>query len=150
MIRRAAIAGFAAGLLAPLLAAAPASAGSNLGCAGNGCSILLSRLITLSGDVGTGAGFVPISVAPPPCLWEPIGNAVSGSRYVLQQFPNPTPGTPFGVPASVRQARKLLRTTPVPAGSAPYHSHQRVAGAGDEPVAGVILDFLTVDFGFWF
>jgi hypothetical protein len=92
MIRRVAIAGIAAaGLLAPLLAAPPVSAGSDLGCAGNNCSILLSKLITLTGDVGTGAGFVPLSLPPPPCLWEPIGNAVSGSNYVLQQFPNPTP-----------------------------------------------------------
>ena len=118
MIRRVAIAGIAAaGLLAPLLAAAPASAGSDLGCAGNDCSILLSKLITLTGDVGTGAGFVPLSLPPPPCLWEPIGNAVSGSNYVLQQFPNPTPDTPFGVLASVRQAKKLLTTRPVPAGT---------------------------------
>ena len=34
-------------------------------------------------------------MAPPPCLWEPIGNAVSGSNYILQQFPNPAPDTPF-------------------------------------------------------
>jgi len=86
-------------------------------CAGNGCSILLSQLITLNGDVGTGAGFVPLSLPPPPCLWEPVGNAVSGSNYVLQQFPNPTPDTPFGVLASVRQAKKLLTTRPVPAGT---------------------------------
>jgi len=118
MIRRITIAGIvAAGLLAPLSAAAPAGAGSGVGCAGNDCSILLSKLITLNGDVGTGAGFVPISVAPPPCLWEPIGNAVSGSNYILQQFPNPTPDTPFGVPASVSQAKKLLKATPVPAGT---------------------------------
>ena len=117
MIRRIAIAGIAAGLLAPLLAAAPASAGSGLGCAGNDCSILLSKLITLNGDVGTGAGFIPLSLPPPPCLWEPVGNAVSGSNYVLQQFPNPTPDTPFGVPASVRQAKKLLTARPVPAGT---------------------------------
>jgi hypothetical protein len=62
MIRRVAIAGIAAaGLLASLLAA-PASAGSDLGCADNDCSILLSELITLNGDVGTGAGFVPLSL----------------------------------------------------------------------------------------
>src|SRR4029077_20436527 len=72
---------------------------------------------TLNGDVGTGAGFIPISLPPPPCLWEPIGNAVSGSNYVLQQFPNPTPDTTFGVPAAVRQAKKLLATRPVPAGT---------------------------------
>src|SRR5262249_1200086 len=117
MIRRVTIAGIAAGLLAPLLAGAAARPGPGLGCAGNDCSILLSKLITLNGDVGTGAGFVPLSLPPPPCLWEPIGNAVSGSNYVLQQFPNPTPDTPFGVPASVRQAKKLLAARPAPAGT---------------------------------
>jgi hypothetical protein len=117
MIRRVIIACIlAAGLLGPL-PAAPASAGSGLGCAGNDCSILLSKLITLTGDAGSGAGLVPISVAPPPCLWEPIGNAVSGSDYILEQFPNPAPDTPFGVPASVSQAKKLLAATPVPAGT---------------------------------
>jgi hypothetical protein len=58
MIRRISIAGIvAAGLLAPLSASAPATAGSGLGCAGNDCSILLSKLITLNGDVGTGVVF---------------------------------------------------------------------------------------------
>jgi hypothetical protein len=146
MIRRVAIAGIiAAGLLAPLPAAAPASAGSDLGCAGNSCSILLSKLITLNGDVGTGAGFVPISLAPPPCLWEPIGNAVSGSNYVLQQFPNPTPDTPFGVPASVRQAKKLLATRPVPAGTWYMLPINPAAGpAGEQACLRLPLFFFAV------
>ena len=145
MIRRVAIAGIiAAGLLAPLPAAAPASAGSDLGCAGNGCSILLSKLITLNGDVGTGAGFVPISLAPPPCLWEPIGNAVSGSNYVLQQFPNPTPDTPFGVPASARQAKKLLATRPVPGGHVVHAADQPGGRAGEQACLRLPLFFFAV------
>ena len=145
MIRRIAIAGIAAGLLAPLLAAAPASAGSDLGCAGNDCSILLSKLITLNGDVGTGAGFVPLSLPPPPCLWEPIGNAVSGSNYVLQQFPNPTPDTPFGVLASVRQAKKLLSTRPVPAGTWYMLPVNPAAGpAGEQACLRLPLFFFAV------
>src|SRR5262249_9919633 len=116
MIRRVAIAAIAAvSLFAPLSAAAPASAGSGVGCTGNDCSVLLTKLITLNGDVGSG-GFAPLSLPPPPCLWEPIGDAVSGSNYIISQFGTAAPGTPFGVAASVRQARRLLRTKPVPAG----------------------------------
>ena len=146
MIRRVAIAGIvAAGLLAPRLAAAPASAGSDLGCAGNDCSILLSKLITLNGDVGAGAGFVPLSLPPPPCLWEPIGNAVSGSNYVLQQFPNPAPDTPFGVLASVRQAKKLLTTRPVPPGTWYMLPINPAAGpAGEQACLQLPLFFFAV------
>ena len=145
MIRRAIVGGIlAAGLLAPL-PAAPASAGSGLGCAGNDCSILLSKLITLTGDAGTGAGLVPISVAPPPCLWEPIGDAVSGSHYILQQFPNPAPDTPFGVPASVSQAKKLLKTTPVPAGTWYMLPINPAAGpAGEQACLQLPLFFFAV------
>lgn len=115
MIRRAAIAGIiVAGLLAPLSTAVPAGADSHLGCAGNDCSILLSKLISLNGDAGTGSGFLPISLDPPPCLWEPIGNAVTGSRYLVRQWGLATPGTAFGVFASVQQAKHLLRTRAAP------------------------------------
>lgn len=114
MIRRVIIAGvIAAGLLAPLSAAAPAGAGSGVGCNGNDCSVLLSELITLNGNVGSGAIPVPISVAPPPCLWEPIGDAVSGSSYILRGLGAAGPGAPLGVYASVKRARKLLKN-PVP------------------------------------
>jgi hypothetical protein len=119
MIRRIAIVSIiAAALLAPL-SAAPAGAGANpnpgpAGCLGNGCSILLSKLITLTGDVGTGAGFPPIAVDPPPCLWEPFGNAVTGSERVasesalLAELP---PGSnPLGLAVAVREAKHLLST----------------------------------------
>ena len=108
MIRRVIIAAAtAAGLLAPF-SAAPASAGSGVGCSGNDCSVLLSNLITLNGAVGSGASGLPVPVAPPPCLWEPIGDAVSGSSYIPQQF-GPTPaGAPYGVPAWEKRRRRRL------------------------------------------
>jgi hypothetical protein len=114
MIRRIAFIGV---LAAALLVPSPASAGSGVGCSGSACSVLLSRLITLSGDVGTGAGFLPINVAPPPCLWEPIGGAVTGSSTIVSQFGALGPGAPYGVYPAVRQAGRLLRTRPVPAGT---------------------------------
>lgn len=109
MIRRLAIAGvLLAGLLGPLSAAGPASAGSGVGCNGNDCSVLLSSLITLKGDVGSGGAHVPVDVPPPPCLWEPMGDQTTGSQSVISQFPNADPGLPYGVYASVQQAKKLL------------------------------------------
>ena len=118
MMRRIAIAGvILAGLLAPLAAAGPASAGSGVGCTGNDCSILLSSLITLKGDVGAGSAQVPIAVAPPPCLWEPIGDAITGSQYIIQQFPSAAPGTQFGAYAAVQQAKTLIKNGGVPAGT---------------------------------
>ena len=93
--------------------AGPASAGAFVGCTGNTCSVSLSTLITLKGDVGNGAAHVQLPVAPPPCLWQPIGNTTVGSTTIVQQFGSAAPGTPFGVYQSVRQARTLLKDKPV-------------------------------------
>jgi hypothetical protein len=124
MIRRIASLGLAAAvlltlvLLTPLAAAAPAAAaGPGVGCTGNACSILLTDLITLNGDAGSGATVTPIPLPPPPCLWVPIGNAVSGSSYIIRVYGALLPGTPYGVTAAVRQARQLLATKPAPAGT---------------------------------
>jgi len=118
MIRRAAAAILAsAGLLAPWWMAAPAGAGSGVGCTGNTCSVLLSSLITLKGDVGAAPGHVQLPVAPPPCLWQPVGDTTAGSTLIIQQFGSAVPGTPFGVFRSVQQARMLLKDKPVPPGT---------------------------------
>ncbi len=106
-----------AGLLAPCWLAGPVSAGSGVGCTGNTCSVLLSRLITLKGDVGNGGVHAQLPVAPPPCLWQPIGDTTTGSTLIIQQFGSAVPGTPFGVFRSVQQARTLLRNKPVPPGT---------------------------------
>lgn len=105
------------GLLASWWLAGAASAGSGVGCTGNTCSVLLSNLIMLKGDVGSGAVHVQLPVAPPPCLWQPIGGTTAGSTAIIQQFGSAVPGTPFGVYQSVRQARTLLRDKPVPPGT---------------------------------
>ena len=106
-----------AALLTPGWLAGPASAGNGIGCTGNTCSILLSTLITLKGDVGTGAAHVQLPVTPPPCLWQPVGDAITGSTSIIRQFGSAVPGTPFGVYQSVQQARRLLRDKPVPPGT---------------------------------
>ena len=85
MIRRAVATILAsAGLLAPWWMAAPAGAGSGVGCTGSTCSVLLSSLITLKGDVGTAAAHAPLPVAPPPCLWQPIGGTTEIRASALQ------------------------------------------------------------------
>jgi hypothetical protein len=106
-----------AGLLAPCWLAGPVSAGSGVGCTGNTCSVLLSSLITLKGDVGNGSVHAQLPVAPPPCLWQPIGDSTTGSTLIIQQFGSAVPGTPFGVFRSVQQARTLLKHKPVPPGT---------------------------------
>ena len=111
-----------AGLLAPLCwaglwLAGPVSAGSGVGCTGNTCSVLLSSLITLKGDAGNGTAHVQLPVAPPPCLWQPIGGTTAGSTSIIQQFGASAPGAPFGVYQSVRQAKALLKDKPVPTGT---------------------------------
>ncbi|HTT51620.1 MAG TPA: hypothetical protein VMH35_09500 [Streptosporangiaceae bacterium] len=122
MIRRAALAGLAlTGALGPLAVAGPAAAGPGagpgVGCTGSTCSVQLSDLITLRGDYGaTGSAQLPVAVPPPPCLWQAIGGTATGSRSIIGSFGAAAPSTPFGVSASVRQARAFLRDHPVPAG----------------------------------
>ncbi len=118
MMRRSAAAILAlAGFLASCWMAAPVRAGSGVGCTGSTCSVLLSSLITLKGDVGTVASHVQLPVAPPPCLWQPIGGTTAGSTLIIGEFGSAAAGTPFGVSRSVQQARTLLKNKPVPPGT---------------------------------
>lgn len=110
MIRRLAAAACvpAAALLAVLSAAVPASASSGAGCSGSSCSVSISQFITLKGNVGSGAGYVPVNVAPPPCLWNPIGNAVSGSNAIIKEWA-PNPPATFQIDQSYALAKKLVK-----------------------------------------
>ena len=145
MIRRIAIAGIIAALLIPL-SAAPAGAGPNpsppAGCVGDGCSILLSQLIHLTGDVGTGVGFAPIAVDPPPCLWEPFGDAVTGSRRVATESnllaALPPGSNPLGLAVAVREAKHLLSIHAPPSAGTWFELVGNPA-AGAETVACLIL-----------
>ncbi len=115
MKRRVMFAGVAAiaGLLVPLAAATPpASAGTGVGCVGSDCSASVWQFVIDSGarlrDTG-GQHVIPINVPPPPCLWNPIGDATSGSQYIIGQFGTVTKqDSLFDVYQSVQQAKKLL------------------------------------------
>jgi hypothetical protein len=121
MMRRTAVRGamIAIGVLAPLAAlSTPASAGNVTGsCTGPDCSVSLDKFITYSGPAahqgGGGGSAIPITEDPPPCLWNVIGDQVTGSNYLVQLFPNPAPDLPFGIYKSVKQAQDLL-TNPQP------------------------------------
>ena len=115
---RVALAGLAVvGLVISLTVAGPARAGSGVGCAGTDCSVLLSSLITLKGDIaGVGSARAQLPVAQPPCLWQSIGDTVTGGNYIIRNFGAAAPGTPFGVFGAVQRARRLLRQHPAPPG----------------------------------
>jgi hypothetical protein len=119
MIRRVALAGIlTAGLLTPLAITTPVGAGSDIGCSGNACSVVLSRFINLYGDhYGPPSAATALAVTVPPCLWEPIGDAVTGSQYIIQNFGAIGPNSYFGVTASVQLAKKLLKENPPPPGT---------------------------------
>ena len=113
MIRRLAFAACipTVALLTALSAATPASAGAGANCTGSTCSVGISQFITLKGDVGSGAGYVPVNVEPPPCLWNPIGDQTTGSQYIISFFNgvDPGPSGPYGTGASFQQAKDLLK-----------------------------------------
>jgi hypothetical protein len=119
MIRRVALAGIiTAALVAPLALTAPAGAGSHVGCSGNECSVLLTNVIPLAGDWQSGPPqFPPYPSTPPPCLWEPIGDAVTGSQYIIRNYGAIGPNSYFGVSQAVLLAKKLLKQNPPPAGT---------------------------------
>jgi hypothetical protein len=101
-----------AGLLVPLAAATPpADAGTGVGCVGSDCSVSVWQFVKLggSGYAGGSSNTIPINVPPPPCLWNPIGDATTGSQYIISQFGSVTKqDSLFEVYQSVQQAKKLL------------------------------------------
>lgn len=114
MNRRVMIASVAAiaGLLVPLAAAAPpADAGTGVGCVGSDCSVSVWQFVHLGGsaDPKKPGNEIQINVPPPPCLWNPIGDATGGSQYIISQFGSVTKqDSLFEVYQSVQQAKKLL------------------------------------------
>lgn len=111
MIRRFAITACvpAVALLAALSVAAPAAAGAGSNCIGNSCTLDLSQVVTLSGDHGRGSAQVPIRITQqPPCLWNPIGDQVSGSKAIIAEW-GPTPPTTLQIDQSYKKAQDLLK-----------------------------------------
>ena len=106
-----------AALAAPLLTATPASAGngtSSVGCStGDSCTAQLMKMVTVTGDVRRDGGYnTVVDIAPPPCLWEPIGNTQSGSQQIVDEYGSGTPVDILGIPASVKQAKGFLPPNP--------------------------------------
>jgi hypothetical protein len=123
--RRVVLAGLACLLpaLAVVLGSVPASAAdgsSSVTCAtGDSCTIQLDQMVQFGGlDYSPGASNLVINIAPPPCMWNPIGNAQTGSQYIISSYGGmpPVASDPFDQLATYQQARQLLATTPMPAG----------------------------------
>jgi hypothetical protein len=114
--RIAAIIILAAGLATPALAAAPASAGSgtsSVGCTtGDSCTVMLEKMVQFSGaNYSPGANNLVVDITPPACLWEPIGDAHTGSQAILSIYGTNPPDL-YQIPHSVQVARGLVNTQP--------------------------------------
>jgi len=110
-----------AALSAGLVAAAPARAAdgsSSVGCStGSSCYIELQKMIHFGGNYSPGANNVVVNITPPACLWIPIGDAHSGSQYVLTFYgTDPGPGAPFDGHHAFAEAQQLVNANPMPAG----------------------------------
>ena len=103
-------------VLGPALTAAPASAAngsSSVGCStGDSCEIMLEKMVSFGGDnYDRGTNNMVVNIAPPPCLWEPIGDTIAGSKYIVsQEGDDPAQATTeFEVNQSVQQAVDFLK-----------------------------------------
>lgn len=126
--------------LLPVLVATPASAAngsSSVGCStGDSCTIQLEKMINYSGDYNPGGANMVVNITPPPCLWNPIGDATTGSQAIIGMWGNdPTKApTNFQIAQSVTQANQLLATNPKPAGTwyeLPVNPAAGAAGAAE-------------------
>lgn len=102
---------------------------------GSTCVLQIDNMITWGGSESPGTNNVVVDIAPPPCLWEPIGDAHSGSLSIIQTYggKNPGPG-PYDVGASFTQAQNLLKTSPIPPGEwyvLPINPAAGAAGAAE-------------------
>jgi enoyl reductase len=113
MIRRAIVGAIAAATLVPLAASTPATASTGTGCNGSSCSVSLDQWIKYSGNGyshGGSVNHVPVDEQPPPCLWIPIGDQITGSQYIVNNFGDVTPASSlFDIYNSVQQAKQLLK-----------------------------------------
>lgn len=114
MIRRVTtVSVIALGLLAPALMAGPASAGAggtDVGCTdSSSCAVFLQKFVSFGGNYGPGIVNPQVPVTPPPCLWIPAGNAVSGSQQVLANAGGYAPPPAILNAQAVKQAKQLLK-----------------------------------------
>ena len=118
---RIAVAGLAVCAAAvPSLAASAADGSSSVSCStGSSCEIQLEHMIKFGGaNYSPGAENMVVDITPPPCQWIPIGDAHTGSQYVLNFYDNtdPGPGALFDGEQAFQQAKQLVNANPIPAG----------------------------------
>ena len=105
----------------PSLPAGAADGSSSVKCAtGTSCYIQLEHMVHFGGrNYSPGANNMVVDITPPPCLWIPIGDAHTGSQYVLNFYNNtdPGPGALFDGEHAFQQAKQLVNATPMPAGT---------------------------------
>lgn len=106
----------AVSILGALIPALPASAanGAPTGSCNTGstCQIQLRQWVHFKGSYSQDpTNSNPIDVQPPPCLWNPIGDATSGSNAIIGDWGNDPKKAPtdFQINQSVQQADDLLK-----------------------------------------
>ena len=119
---RVAIAGLAAFAAAiPSLPAGAADGSSQVTCStGSACEIQLEHMIHFGGkNYSPGAHNMVVDIQPPPCEWIPIGDAHTGSQYVIDFYNNtdPGPGALFDGQHAFAEAKQLVVENPMPAGT---------------------------------
>ncbi len=103
-------------VLGTVLTAGPASAAngtSSVGCStGDSCEVMLEKMVQFGGANYDPAGHnLVVDIAPPPCLWEPLGDTITGSKYIVsEEGDDPAQATTlFQVNDSVQQAVGFLK-----------------------------------------
>jgi hypothetical protein len=120
--------GLAAVLVGPVLgsvlAAGPASAAngtSSVGCStGDSCEVMLENMVKFGGaNYDKGTENMVVDIAPPPCLWEPIGDGTTGSQAIVNEWgddPAKAPAT-YQINVAVKDAHTYLTQPPPPDGT---------------------------------
>ena len=120
---RVVIAGLAALLPAlGVLGSAPAGAAdgtSPVSCAtGSSCYVQILQWVHFGGDYSPGTGNTVVDIQPPACSWDPVGNAQTGSQYIVNYYDGdaPAPSSPYDQYASYTQAKTMLAAGSTEAG----------------------------------
>jgi hypothetical protein len=108
-------------IMGAVLTAGPASADngtSSVGCStGDSCEVMLEKMVKFGGENYDPAGHnMVIDIAPPPCLWEPIGDGTTGSQAIVNEWGNDPTKAPkdFQIDQAVKAAVGYLHNDPAP------------------------------------
>jgi hypothetical protein len=149
-----------------VLGSAPASAAdgtSPVSCAtGSSCYVQILQWVHFGGDYSPGTGNTVVDIQPPACSWDPVGNAQTGSHYIVNYYDGdaPAPSSPYDQYASYTQAKTMLATGSTEAGEwyflpdAPYDTAAQAQQCAAQPlwffavpgeaIPGVVLPPLTL------